>query len=150
MKLKKIHRIMSFTQSDWIRPYIDFNTQKRREATLPFLQTPFKNMSNMLFGKTMKDTRKRLDLRLTTRVNNAKKLIARSTFKRFDIINEDLTVIDLQQNEVLMDKPLYLGFCILELSKLTMYRFHYKEMMAKHGNRVKLAYTDTGNVIYKI
>ena len=65
MKLKKIHRIMSFTQSDWIRPYIDFNTQKRREATSPYLHTLFKNMNNMLFGKTMEDTRKRLDLHLT-------------------------------------------------------------------------------------
>ena len=128
---------MSSTQSDWIRPYIDFNTQKRREATSPFLQTLFKNMKNMLFGKTMEDTRKKLDLHLTTRAKTAKKLIARPTFKRFDIINEDLTVIDLQKNEVLMDKPLYLGSCILELSKLTMYRFHYKEMIAEYGNRVK-------------
>ena len=63
----------------------------------------------MLFGKT----RKRLDLHLTIRSKTAKKLIARPTFKRFDIINEDLTVIELQKNEVLMDKPLYLGFCIL-------------------------------------
>ena len=112
---------MSFTRFDWIRSYIDFNTQKRREATSPFLQTLFKNMNKMLFDKTMKDTRKRLDLHLTTRAKTAKKLIARPTFKRFDIINEDLTVIDLQKNEVLMDKPLYLEFCILELSKPTMY-----------------------------
>ena len=54
----------------------------------------------------MEDTRKRLDLRLTTRAKTAKKLIARPTFKRFDIINEDLTVIDILKNEVLMDKPL--------------------------------------------
>ena len=49
-----------------------------------------------------------------------------------------------------MDKPLYLGFCILELSKLTMYRFHYKEMVAKYGNRVKQTYTDTDSFIHKI
>ena len=96
----------------------------------------------------MEDTRKRLDLHLTTRAKSAKKLIARSTFKRFDIINEDLTVIDLQKNEVLMDKPLNVGLCILELSKLTMY--HYKEMIEEYGNRVKLAYTDTDSFIYKI
>ena len=104
---------MSFTHSDWIRSYIDFNTQKKREATSHFLQTLFKNMNNMLVDKTMEDTRKRLDLRLTTRAKTAKMLIARPAFKRFDIINEDLTVIELQKNEVLMDKPLYLGFCIL-------------------------------------
>ena len=150
MKLKKIHRVMSFTESDLIRPYIDFNTQNRREATSHFLQTLLKNMNNMLFGKTMENTRKRLDLHVTTRAETAKKLIARPKFKRFDIINEDLTVNDLQKNEVLMDKPLYLGFCILELSKLTMYCFHYKEMIGKYGKRVKLRYIDTDSFIYKI
>ena len=70
----------------------------------------------MLFDKTMEITRKKLDLHITTRAKTAKKLIARPTFKRFDIINEDLTVIDLQKNEVLMDKPHYLGICILEIS----------------------------------
>ena len=104
----------------------------------------------MLFSKTVEDTRKRLDLHLTTRAKTAKKLIVRPTFKRFDIINEDLTVIDLQKNEVLMNKPLYLGFCILELSKLTLYCFHYKEIIAKYGNRVKLAYIDTDSFIYRI
>ena len=76
MKLKKIHRVMSFIQSDWIRPYIDFNTQKRRETTSPYLHILFKNMNKMLFGKTMDDTRKRFDLHLTTRAKTAKKLIA--------------------------------------------------------------------------
>ena len=107
-------------------------------------------MYNMFFGKTIENTRKRLDLRLTTRAKTAKKLIARPTFKRFDIINEDLIVIELQKNEVLMDKSLYLGFCILEVSKLTMYSIHYKEMIARYGNREKLAYTDTDSFIYKI
>ena len=98
----------------------------------------------------MEGTRKRLDLRLITGATTAKKLNARHTLKRFDIINEDLTVIERQKNEVLMDKPVYLGFCIIELSKLSMYRFHYKEMIAKYGNRVKLAYIDTDSSIYKI
>ena len=96
----------------------------------------------------MEDTLKRFHLRLTTKAKTAKKLIARPTVKRFDIINEDLTVIELHTNEVLMDKPIYLGFCNLEISKLTMY--HYKEMIEKYGNRVKLEHTDTDSFIYKI
>ena len=107
-------------------------------------------MNNMLFSKTMEDTRKRLDFRLTTRAKTGKKLIARPTFKIFDIINDDLTVIDLQENEVLMDKPLHLGLCILELYELTMYRCHYKEMIVKYGKKVKLACTDTDRVTYKM
>ena len=103
----------------------------------------------MLFGKSIEDTRKRLDLRLTTRAKTVKKLIVRPTFKRFGIINEDLIVIELQKNEILMDKPLYLGFCILELSKLTIYPHHYKEMIATYDDRVMLTYTDTYSFIYK-
>ena len=98
----------------------------------------------------MDDTCKRSDLRLTTTAKTDKKLIAIPTFKRFDVINEDLAVIDIQENEVLIDKSLYLGFCILEVSKLRMYRFHYKEIIAKYGSRVKLAYTDTDGFTYKI
>ena len=63
----------------------------------------------------MENTRKKLDFHLTTRAKTAKTSIARPPFMRCDIINEDLTVIDLQKNDVLMDKPLYLEFSILEL-----------------------------------
>ena len=105
MKLKKIHRIMCFNQSALIKPYIDFNTQKRREATSVFLQTLFKCLNNSVFGKMMDNMRDRMDLNLTVNPSFAKKLITRPSLKKFDIVNEDLTAIELQKTKVLMNKP---------------------------------------------
>ena len=75
--LAKLHRILKFRQSAWIKPYIDFNTAKRWAAKSSFLQAHYKNLNNMLFGKTMERLRKRMDLELVTNSTRAKKLIAR-------------------------------------------------------------------------
>ena len=79
LQLLKVHRILKFRQSAWIKPYIDFNTAKRRAAKSSFLQTHYKNLNSMLFGKTMESLRKRMDLELVTNPTRAKKLIARPT-----------------------------------------------------------------------
>ena len=72
LQLLKVHRIMKFRQSAWIKPYIDFNTAKRRAAKSSFLQVHYKNLNNMLFGKTMESLRKRMDLELVTNPTRAK------------------------------------------------------------------------------
>ena len=79
LQLLKVHRILKFRPSAWINPYIDFNTAKRRAAKSSFLQAHYKNLNNMLFGKTMEILRKRMDLELVTNPTHAKKLIARPT-----------------------------------------------------------------------
>ena len=88
LQLLKVHRILKFRQSTWIKPYIDFNTSKRRAAKSSFLQVHYKNLSNMLFGKTMASLRKRMNLELVTNPTRAKKLIARPTTLHWDIITE--------------------------------------------------------------
>ena len=60
MKLKKIHRISKFKQKDWMKPYIDFNTQKRKEATNEADKNHFKRLNNTVYGKTMENMRKRI------------------------------------------------------------------------------------------
>ena len=104
----------------------------------------------MLFGKTMERLRKRIDLDLVTNPTRAKKLIARPTTLHWDIITENLVSIKKQKPKIIVDRPIYLGFCILELSKITMYKFHYEEIFSKYGWRAKLAYTDTNSFIYHI
>ena len=83
MELVKIHRILQFNQSALIKPYIDFNTAKRKEATSSFLQNLFKLFISSVFGKTMEFLRNRINLKLVTNRIRAKKLIARPTFQRF-------------------------------------------------------------------
>ena len=88
----------------------------------------------MLFGKTMKSLRKRIDLELVTNPTRAKKLIPRPT----TLHTENLVSIKKQKPKIIVDRPIYLGFCILELSKITMYKFHYEKILSKYGSRAKL------------
>ena len=69
-KKKKIHRKQKFKQKDWMKPYIDFNTQKRKEATDEADQNHFKSLNNAAYGKTMKNMRKRIKIRTTTNSTN--------------------------------------------------------------------------------
>ena len=85
----------------------------------------------MLLGKTMESLRKRMDLELVTNPTRAKTLIARPTTLHWDITTENLVSIKNQKPKIIVDRPIYLGFCILELSKITMYKFHYEEILSK-------------------
>ena len=133
-----------------MKPYTDFNTAKRREAKSPFLQSLYKSLNNMVFGKTMKCLRERIDLELVTNPTRAKKLIAKPTTQHRDIITDDMVPIKKQKPQIFVDRSIYLGFCILDLSKIVMSQFHYETILQKYGSLAKLAYTDTESFIYHI
>ena len=91
-----------------------------------------------------------MNIELVTNPTSAKKPIARPTIFHWDNITENLVSIRKQKPKIIVDQPIYLGFCILELSKITSYKFHYEEILRKYGSRAKLAYTDTDSLIYHI
>ena len=101
----------------------------------------------MLFGKTMESLRERMDLEFVTNPTRAKKLIAKPTTLHWDIIKENLVSIRKQKPKIIVNRTIYLGFCILALSKIIMYKFHYEEILSKYESRAKLAYTDTDSFI---
>jgi hypothetical protein len=141
---------MSFRQAPWIAPYIQINTEKRMQAKSPFEKDLFKLMSNSLFGKMMENLFKRLDVRLTSDVIQAERLIAQPAFDDFRIINDDVTMVKMRQTKITWNKPTQVGFCILELSKLHMYKFHYEHILPKYGSNAKLLFTDTDSLTYSI
>ena len=104
----------------------------------------------MVFGKTIKCLRKRMDLELVTNRTRAKKRIAKPTTRHWYIISDNLLSVRKQKPKIIIDRPIYLGFCILDLSKITMYIFYYEEILQKYGSRAKLSYTDTDLFIYHI
>ena len=104
----------------------------------------------MLFGKTMKRLRKRMDLELVINPTRAKKLIAKPTTLHWDIISKNRVSVRKQKPKIIVERSIYLGFCILAFSKITMYKFHYEEILSKYWSRTKLAYTDTDFFIYYI
>ena len=81
----------------------------------------------------MECLRKRMDLELVTNPSRAKKLIAKPTTLHWDIISDNLISVRKQKLKIIVDRPICLSFCILELSKITMYRFHYEEILHKYG-----------------
>lgn len=150
MKLTKIHRILQFQQKAWLKPYIDLNTQKRAQAKNAFEKDFFKLMNNSVFGKTMENTRKHVNVELITEPSKMKKLVAQPTFKRAKQFNEHLVAVERARQKLVLSKPVYTGFTVLDLSKVLMYEFHYHYIQPKYGAKAQLLFTDTDSLCYQI
>ena len=150
LKLVKVNRVVSFDQSNWMKEYIDFNTNKRKDAKNEFEKDLFKLFNNAVFGKTMENVRNRIRYELVNDEKRAMKIHNDVTFKDFNIINENLTGYSRSKTCVVLDKPIAIGFCILDLSKELMYDFHYNTMKKQYNDKVKLLFTDTDSLCYEI
>ena len=150
LKLKKIHRGIKFIESAWIKPYIDKNTNLRTQAKNNFEKDFFKLMINSVFGKTMENIRNRVNVKLVNTQEKLKKLSAKPNFKSCKIFNENLISVHMKKTSLTMNKPVYLGMCILDLSKTIMYDFHYQYIKPKYGAKAKLLFTDTDSLMYEI
>ena len=150
LKLKKVHRVLEFNQSPWLKQYIDFNTQKRTNAKNSFEKDFFKLMNNSVFGKTMENLRKRVDVRLVTGKEKLLKLASKPTYVSCKIFNENLVAVHKIKETLTMNRPAYIGMCILDLSKTLMYDFHYNYIKHKYDNKAKLLFTDTDSLTYEI
>ena len=126
MKLTKGHIILQFKQSDWLKKFIDFNTDRRKNAANSFEKDFFKLMNNSTFGKTKETLRKRMNVRLVNNVGNYKKYVSKPSFVSQKIFNNNFVAIHEIKPVLTLDKLIYKGFSILDLSKLSMYEFHYK------------------------
>ena len=150
MVLKKIHRIIQFKQSPWLKSYIDFNTEKRKYANSDFEKDFFKLMNNSVFGKTMENLRNRMNVEFVNDPKKMKKLCAKPSFQTFKIFNENLTAVHMAKTKLVLKKPIYIGFVVLDVSKILMYRFHYNYMKIRYEDRAKLLFTDTDSLCYEI
>ena len=151
MKLKKIHRGIKFVESEWMKPYIDMNTNLRAMAKNNFEKDFFKLMNNSVFGKTMENIRNRVDVKLVNTKEKLRKLVAKPNLKSPPkIFNENLVSVHMRKTSLLMNKPIYLGMCILDLSKIIMYDFHYNYIKSKYADKAKLLFTDTDSLMYEI
>ena len=150
LKVKKVHRVLEFNQSPWLKQYIDFNTQKRTQAKNSFEKDFFKLMNNSVFGKTMENIRKRVDVRLITDEKKLLKMASKPTYVSSKIFNENLVAVHKIKETLTLNRPAYVGMCILDLSKTLMYDFHYNYIKEKYGREAKLLFTDTDSLTYEI
>ena len=150
LKLKKVHRVLEFDEKPWLKEYIDFNTEKRKEAKNSFEKDFFKLMNNSVFGKTMENIRKRCNIYLETDPDHLLRQTAKPTFVSCKIFHENLVAVHMKKKILKLDKPSYVGMCILDLGKVLMYDFHYNFIKAKYGDLAKLLFTDTDSLCYHI
>ena len=150
LEIDKIHRVLEFKQSPWLKQYIDFNTEKRKNAKNNFEKDFFKLMNNSVFGKTMENIRKRVDVRLVTDEKKLLKLASKPTYVSSKIFNENLVAVHKIKETLALNRPAYVGMCILDLSKTLMYDFHYNYIRQKYNNKAKLLFTDTDSLTYEI
>ena len=110
----------------------------------------FKLMNNSVFGKTMENIRIRSNVILETDPDHFLRLTAKPTYKGCKIFHENLVAVNMIKKRFLLNKPVYVGMCILDLSKTLMYDFHYNFIKAKYGEKANLLFSDTDSLCYVI
>ena len=126
------------------------NTELRKLSNNDFEKDFFKLVNNAVSGKTMENIRKHRDIKLVTTDKKRSKLVSEPNYHTMYYISEDLSIIEMNKTKVKMNKPIYLGLSILEISRLLMYEFWYDYMKPKYGNNLKLCYMDTDSFIRNI
>ena len=149
MKLVKIHIILSFKQSNWLKVFTDFNTEKRKQSNDEFSEGLYKRFSNCIYGKSIENIMKRINVKLINDKKTYQKIVNKPNFISQKIIDKNFVAVHCPEKVLTLDKPVYVGFCILELSKLLMYQFHYDYVLITF-NDAKLLFTDTDSLVYKI
>lgn len=152
MELLEVISGITFVEKEWMRPYIDMNTSLRSQANNKFEKDLYKLMNNSVFGKTMENVRNRIEFRLQSTVKQMSNAGRNPLLKMpFIIYNENLTGATFHKKQVELNKPIYCGFGVLELSKLWMYKFHYEHILPTFGHEnVDLCFTDTDSFCFHI
>ena len=139
MKLIKVHRILKFKRSNWLKEYIEFNTEKIMKSKNSFEVRFFKLLINCIYGKSMENIRKKISVKL---INNSKdylRCVSKPNFISQKIFDKNFIAVHQIKSVLTLNKPIYVGFSILELSKLLMYKFHYDYVCNKYD--AKLLFT---------
>ena len=149
MILTAVHKGISFNQSPWMEPYIRKNTELRKCASNSFEEDFFKLMNDSVFGKTIKNIRKRQNIILVDDRDKALKLSSRPNFDRSTTFDPNLIAVHMKKT-VYFNKPIYVGQAILDLSKTLMFDFHYNYIQDMYNDRAELMFTDTDSLLYLI
>ena len=150
LRVKKIHAGIIFKQGPIMKSYVDFNSEKRAQATNKFDTDFYKLLSNSLYGKTIENPEKRSKVKLCSESSTYENYVGKPNFKNAKRINSKLVGVEMKYSSIKINKPFYIGMSILDLSKWHMYNFHYNVMKAIFGDRVHLLYMDTDSFIYEI
>ena len=136
-----------------MKPYIELNTELRKQAANDFERDYFKLMNNAVFGKTMENVRRRVNIRLLRADDDEDRIltaVAKPTYVRHVMFDNDLVGVENRKIRVSLNKPVYIGMSVLDLSKELMYRYYYFNLKSHYAERVRLLYTDTDSLILQL
>jgi len=155
--LTKIHRVLRFRQAPWMRAFIQKNVARRAVAETDFEKDVFKLMNNAVFGKTMENVRDRpmyelLNERRILDEDRFNRIVQGPYWKSSQLIahNTQLLGVESYKSRIMFNKPIIVGFTVLDLSKYHMFNFYYNAVKAQYGNKVKLCMTDTDSLVLRI
>ena len=123
------------------------NNDYRRDAKNEFEKNFFKLMSNAVFGRTVENVRNHRNIKLVTTYEKFNKYASEPHLMNVKCFSENLLAVEMRETEVFMNKSVYLGQAILDISKTLMYEFYYDYLQIKYSDKVKLCYTDTDSFI---
>lgn len=150
VKYGKLLRVWSYKQGKWLKPYIDFNTEKRavcKKNKDEFGTDLYKKLNNVIYGKCIESLRKRRDIKLCYGEEQFNYQVNDPKFKHPHEFDDDFYGIELMKSQIVYDKPISVGFVILELSKFRMVDAWYNKIM-KHCVNPRLLGTDTDSFYF--
>ena len=159
LMLRKFNRLIKFNQKVWLKPHIDMNTKVRKKAKNYFEKDFLKLMNNAVFGKTMENVRKHRNIEVVTTERRRNYLVSELNYHTRKFFTDNLLAVEIRKTQILMNKAVYLGLSILDLSKTVMCEFWYDYVKAKYGENAKFCYMDidsfilhvkTGDLLWKI
>ena len=151
IKITKVHRILTFDEKPFLKEYIDLNTELRKNSKSDLEKDLFKLMNNAIFGKSLENVLNRSNIKLIN--NNPEKLLKsmkQPNFQNAYLISNRLALVESKPIKTVFNKPIYLGACILETSKLHMYQFWYDHLKQKYNDKIQLIYTDTDSFVIEV
>ena len=126
------------------------NTDLRKQAKNYFEKDFFKLMNNSVYGKTIENVRNQRDIKIVTMDKRRSILASEPNYHSTKYISKDLLIMKMKKVERKMNKPIYLGQAILDLSKTLMYEFRYDYIKPKYGDKARLCYMDTDSFVINI
>ena len=152
LKLTKIHRVLRFEQKAFMGSFIEFNIERRKAANSEFESNHLKMANNALYRKTVENMFKRRKVRLVNCSEKLLKFANKPTFQRVELLGPKIAAVELKNHTVKLDKPIFIGFTVLELGKKVMYQFLYLFLPKIFGTwyTVHPLYSDTDSFLLKI
>ena len=151
LKVIKVHRILTFHEKQFLKEYIDLNTELRIKSKNNLEKDLFKLRNNAIFGKSMENVLNRSNIKLIN--NNPEKLlklIKQPNFENAYQISNRLALVESKPIKTVFNKPIYMGTVILETSKLHMYQFWYDHLKQKYNDKIELIYNDTDSFVIQV